>query len=94
MRLNDKVALITGASSGIGRQTALLFASEGAAVVVVDVNEDGGRETVAMVEGQDGRAAFVRADVSSPDDCANMVHVAEEMKAAMLALWQERGTNL
>ena len=50
MRLKDKVALITGAASGIGRETALLFAREGAHVVVVDVNEEGGAETVREIE--------------------------------------------
>ncbi len=49
MRLKDKVALITGAGSGIGRETALLFATEGAAILVVDVNDSDGEETVQLV---------------------------------------------
>jgi len=59
MRLKDKVALITGAGSGIGRQSALLFSKEGAAVVCVDVNEDAARETAAMIKN----AIPVKADV-------------------------------
>ena len=58
MRLKDKTALITGAGSGIGREAALLFSQEGAAVLVADMNEAGGRETVKMVEAQGGRSAF------------------------------------
>ena len=50
MRLKDKVALITGAGSGIGRQTALLFSQEGAAVVCVDVNETAARETASQLK--------------------------------------------
>ncbi len=50
MRLRDKVAIITGAGSGIGRESALVFAREGAKVVVADIVEDAGRETVALIE--------------------------------------------
>ena len=77
MRLKDKVALITGAGSGIGRQAALLFAREGAALLVVDVNDAGGNETVAMVKQAGGRAAYCRADVSKARDAEQMVSAAE-----------------
>jgi NAD(P)-dependent dehydrogenase (short-subunit alcohol dehydrogenase family) len=77
MRLKDKVALITGASSGIGREAALLFAKEGASVVVVDVNDDAGNKTVELVRSQEGRAIYVHADVSKAEDCEQMVAMAE-----------------
>src|SRR6185369_16547177 len=69
MRLQDKVALITGGGSGIGKQSALLFAKEGAKVVVVDLDEKSGRETASMIKD----AIFVRADVSAARDCQQMV---------------------
>ncbi|WP_457629818.1 SDR family NAD(P)-dependent oxidoreductase, partial [Oceanithermus sp.] len=58
-RLKDKVALITGAGSGIGRESALLFAREGAAVAVVDVNEESGQAVVDEILRQGGRAVFI-----------------------------------
>ena len=64
MRLKDKVALITGGGGGIGRESALLFSREGAAILVVDVNEAEGRRTAELVGQQGGRARFVLADVS------------------------------
>jgi NAD(P)-dependent dehydrogenase (short-subunit alcohol dehydrogenase family) len=67
--LQGKVAVVTGAGSGIGRAVALAYAREGAAVVVSDVNEAGGKETVRLVEAAKGRAAFFRADVSRPAEC-------------------------
>src|SRR5215204_1503236 len=63
-RFSGKVALVTGAASGIGRATVLLFAREGASVVVSNVAVEGGEETVSLVEGEGGRATFVKADVS------------------------------
>ena len=76
MLLKNKVALITGASSGIGRATAELFAREGARVVVVDVNEPGGRETVRAIQQAAGEAIFVRGDVGLFGDVEAMVQAA------------------
>lgn len=91
MRLQDKVALITGAASGIGRQSALLFAAEGAKVVVVDVDESLGRETVAMIDKAEGSAVFVAADVSRWADCRRMVQAAEETYGKLDVLFNNAG---
>ena len=91
MRLKDKVALITGASAGIGRESALLFAKEGAAIVVVDVNDDGGNETVKMVTSREGRAVYVHADVSKAADCERMVAVAEKEFGKLNVLFNNAG---
>jgi len=77
MRLKDRVALITGAASGIGRESSLLFATEGAAVVAVDLNDDAGRRVVEEITGHGGRAIYVHADVSKGADCQAMVAAAE-----------------
>ncbi|MDH4447407.1 MAG: SDR family oxidoreductase [Acidovorax sp.] len=74
--LNGKVALVTGASSGIGRAIALLWAREGARVVVSDVNTAEGEETAALVRAAGGDAIFVKADVGSPAECEALVQRA------------------
>jgi NAD(P)-dependent dehydrogenase (short-subunit alcohol dehydrogenase family) len=75
---DGKVALVTGAASGIGRAAALLYARHAAKVVVSDMAEPGGNETVRMIGQAGGQAVFVRADVSSPDDCRKLVSTAVE----------------
>ncbi|MFQ5629238.1 MAG: glucose 1-dehydrogenase [bacterium] len=91
MRLKNKVALITGAGSGIGRESALLFSKEGAKVVVVDINKDGRNETVKMIQKDGGHATFIEADVSKAEDCKNMVHTAEESFGKINVLFNNAG---
>jgi len=71
--LNDKVAIVTGAASGIGRATALAYAREGANVVIADLNEEQGQQVVSEVE-QAGRQSFFKAtDVGDPEACRSLV---------------------
>lgn len=73
MRLKDKVALVTGGTSGIGEATAVLFASEGAEVAITGRNEQRGAAVVKRVEQHGGHAAFFHADVSVASDCQRAV---------------------
>ena len=73
MRLQNKVALITGAGNGIGKQTALTFSREGAKVVVADINEDAGRKVVDEILQSGGSATFERVNVAETDDVVRMV---------------------
>jgi NAD(P)-dependent dehydrogenase (short-subunit alcohol dehydrogenase family) len=91
VRLKDKVALITGGGSGIGREAASLFAREGAAVVVVDVNEAPAQETAAGIERAGGRAAAFCADVSKASDCERMVAFAETQFDKLQVLFNNAG---
>ena len=83
MLLKDKVALVTGASSGIGRCVALQYAREGARVLACDVNAEGGQETVALIEGAGGQAAFRLLDVTQPDQHFKAVEHAVERWGAL-----------
>lgn len=76
MRLRDKVILITGAGSGIGKSTALLFAKEGASVIVNDLDSKSGDETVAEIREANGEAFFIQADVTDAKSVISMVEEA------------------
>lgn len=71
--LDNKVAIITGAGSGIGKATAILFAKEGAKVIVSDINEEHGKQVAEEIRGSAGEAFFIKADTSKPEDNESLV---------------------
>ena len=93
MRLRDKVALITGAGSGIGRATALRFAQEGASIVVVDINDAAGAETVQQVQAAGGQAAYTHADVTDPAHAEAMIRFAETTFGKLDVLFNNAGIS-
>lgn len=85
--LENKVALVTGAASGIGREIAFHFAAEGASVVVSDIDEKGGKEAAGQIRERSQRAIFFRADTSKPADNEALVNAAvKEFGALHLAV--------
>ena len=90
-RLDGKVALITGAGNGMGQVASVLFANEGARIVVADFSEAGGAETVAAVEAVGGEAAFVKVDVANPDQVSAMIDFAMTRFGALNVLYNNAG---
>jgi NAD(P)-dependent dehydrogenase (short-subunit alcohol dehydrogenase family) len=93
MRLEGQVAIITGGGSGIGKESALLFAREGAAVVVVDLNLAAAEQVSAAIAGEGARAVPVQADVSKASDCERMVAVAEREFGKLTVLFNNAGIS-
>jgi len=91
MRLSDKVIIVTGGGSGMGRTASTMFAAEGAKVVVADVGESGGRETERLVRESGGEATFVRADISSEPDAKAMIDRAVEVYGRVDVLYNNAG---
>ena len=93
MRLGGKVALVTGGSSGIGRVSALAFASEGAKVTITDVNVEGGEETVGMIKETGGEAMFVKADVSKAADVEALIERVVERYGRLDCAFNNAGVD-
>lgn len=91
MLLKDKVAIITGAGSGFGRETSILFAKEGAKIVAVDMMEKGLDETVKLVEEAGGQAIGVKANVSEADQVQNFIKAAIDKYGQINILFNNAG---
>src|SRR5262245_48762772 len=86
MRMQDKVAIVTGSTRGIGRATALRFAREGARVVVTGRTEDAGRAVEEEIRAEGGEGVFVPTDLAREDDVVQMVAMAMERYGALTTL--------
>ncbi|MDP2931833.1 MAG: SDR family oxidoreductase [Chloroflexota bacterium] len=91
MRLENRVAVVTGAASGFGRASAHLFAREGAKVVVADINDVTGEETVAMIKQDGGKAIFVHTDITRAADVERLVKTAIEKFGKIDILFNNAG---
>jgi short-subunit dehydrogenase involved in D-alanine esterification of teichoic acids len=90
-KLAGKSALITGGASGIGRATALLFAQEGAAVALADLNEQGAQDAAGLIESAGGKAIYIRCDVRSASDCQVAVRTVVETFGGLDILFNNAG---
>lgn len=91
MKLANKIALITGAGSGMGRVAALLFAQEGAKIAAVDIDEKAAQETARMIEAAGGKAIAVKADVSKSADAQAMVAATVEKLGGLNIVYNNAG---
>jgi len=92
-RLDGKVAVITGAGQGMGRVGAILFAKEGAKVVIADIAAETGEETIKMIKEAGGEATFVNADVSKTEDVKKMIKTAIDTYGKLDVLYNNAGIN-
>ena len=92
-KLEGKIAVITGAGAGIGRASALLFAREGASVVVADLDSGAGEETVAHIEREGGKALLVQVDVVESAEVERMIRITVETFGRVDVLFNNAGVN-
>ncbi|HHW10620.1 MAG TPA: SDR family oxidoreductase [Firmicutes bacterium] len=89
--MKDKVIVVTGGAAGIGRATALALAREGAKVIVSDVDDLGGRDTVRLIREEGGEAQFIRADVSKESDVADLFRQVKDMYGGLDGAFNNAG---
>jgi 3-oxoacyl-[acyl-carrier protein] reductase len=94
MRLLNKVALITGAGSGIGRASAILFSREGAKISIADIDEKGGRQTADLIKEKGGSAIFVQTDVSKSRDAEGMIKTTVDHYGKLDILFNNAGIGM
>ncbi|MDP1692001.1 MAG: SDR family NAD(P)-dependent oxidoreductase [Burkholderiaceae bacterium] len=92
MRLKNKRAIVTAAGSGMGRAGCILFAREGASVVIVDIDEAGARGTAEAVKAVGGKAHVIVADLLEADECQRIVHDGAKTLGGLDLLWNHAGT--
>jgi NAD(P)-dependent dehydrogenase (short-subunit alcohol dehydrogenase family) len=93
-RLSGKVAVVTGGGSGLGRASAIALAGAGAAVAVADIDDEGGEETLTLIETNGGRGIFVHTDVTSPSACEELMERATRELGALHVLHANAGVSL
>jgi|SRR5690625_2892481 len=93
MRLQNKVAIVTGGSGDIGRATAIRFAEEGASVIVADIGEESGLETVSLIRNNGGTAGFIRTDMTKLEDVKRMVQHTMDTYGPLDILFNNAGIN-
>lgn len=93
MRLLDKIAVITGGGSGIGKATARLFAKEGAFVIITDINRENGQGTVSEIEEHGGKSAFFEVDVANPGSVESAIHQIIETYQKIDILFNNAGIS-
>jgi 3-oxoacyl-[acyl-carrier protein] reductase len=94
MKLSNKVVLITGSGSGIGRASALLFSQEGAKISVVDIDEKGGQQTVDLIKRKGSDAIFVHADITKASDAERMVKITLNQYGKLDVLFNNAGIGM
>jgi len=94
MKLSNKVALITGSGSGIGRASAILFSQEGARICVADVDRKGGEQTVDLIKQKGSNAIFVHADITKASDAEQMVKVTLDQYGKLDILFNNAGIGM
>lgn len=90
-RFKDKVVIITGSGKGLGRAAAAAFAHEGGSVVIADINDDAGAETVQMIKNDGGKAHFVHCDVSQTESVSNLINQAVDTFGGVDVLYNNAG---
>jgi meso-butanediol dehydrogenase/(S,S)-butanediol dehydrogenase/diacetyl reductase len=93
-RLANKVAIITGAATGIGKAAALLFAQEGASVVIADIDEAGGQGLVEQIKSGQGEAIFVKTDVTDREQVAHLIQATLQTFGQLNILYNNAAVNL